>query len=225
MPLAYAYSMSETQARPQPGPSGPVLFLRCPTCFRHPVHILEARQGSLTLSCPHCGRQSTRADRRSGTDRRQTLTIPRQERRQHERRGRLEELPIAGIAAIGNTPVVMTAARTSDTTEDAASWPVGISLQIRGEVFAAADLTIEGHVRGSISVPDHALVVAASASVVANLAARDVVVRGAVLGHITAKRRITIEETARVRGDLTSAVLTIAEGADFTGRVERREQP
>jgi cytoskeletal protein CcmA (bactofilin family) len=200
--------------RPEPEASGvPVLFIRCPECWRHPVMFTGERQGAVELSCTHCGHQWSRADRRTGGERRHASEVPARERREAQRRGRRFDVPPPSFVA-GQQEAAAVGTRR---TPGAPGW----SIEIRGDVSANEDVTLEGHVRGRISVPGHTLVVGTAADVIAPLVATNVIVRGAVLGDITAAARITLESGARVKGNLISAALTIEDGAEFTGRVER----
>ena len=191
---------------PQEEPTSSVLiaFIRCPECQRHPVRFAGERDDTIELTCQHCHHEWSRPTRRIVADRRQRSTRFSQERRTGARR--------AGKAR----PVVPPVNELRDLPD-----PPRQSLEIRGEVFVSDDYVLDGHVRGSVSVPAHTLTVAASGDAVADLSARVVIVHGAVLGNITATERITLVSGARVRGNLSSAALTCEDGAEFTGRVER----
>jgi len=86
---------------------------------------------------------------------------------------------------------------------------------------AEDDLVLEGHVKGSISMPGHTLTVGANAHVAAVVAAKNVIVLGSFTGSIIATARIAIEASAHVSADLVSPALVVVEGAEFTGRVHR----
>jgi cytoskeletal protein CcmA (bactofilin family)/ribosomal protein S27E len=189
-----------------------LLFIRCPECRRHPITFAGEHSGTLELACERCGHQWTRPSRRTGQERRHRSAVPARERREVQRRGRLVDVPSRSV---------------TEDEQRAHAWPSsspeisGSSLEIRGSVSAEADLILHGHVRGSISMRHHELVIGRSGGVVGGLVARNVVVHGTVLGNITAAGGIRIETTARVKGDLASATLTIQDGAEFTGRIER----
>jgi cytoskeletal protein CcmA (bactofilin family) len=79
---------------------------------------------------------------------------------------------------------------------------------------------IEGSVEGSVQLGEGKLTVGASAKVIADIIAREVVVYGAVKGKLQAKHRIEIKKDGSVNGDLTTARIVIEDGAYFKGSVE-----
>jgi cytoskeletal protein CcmA (bactofilin family) len=97
---------------------------------------------------------------------------------------------------------------------------LGKSVVIKGELSGSEDLTLHGHMEGKISLPDHTLTVGAQAAVKADIAAKAVVVVGAVTGKVSAKDRIEIRSTGTVTGDIVSPRLIIAEGGNLRGKVE-----
>jgi cytoskeletal protein CcmA (bactofilin family) len=167
------------------------------------------RGSDIALACEHCHHQWSRASRRVGRDRRQRAAATTRERRERDRRGQGEVVPLPAADAGAHGPSVATPA------------VAGHTLEIRGEVVVSDDYLLDGHVRGSVSVPAHTLTVTTAGDVVATLSARIVIVQGAVLGNITAAERITLERGSRVKGDLRSAALILEDGAEFTGRVIR----
>jgi cytoskeletal protein CcmA (bactofilin family) len=92
----------------------------------------------------------------------------------------------------------------------------------RGATFDGT-LTFEGAVRidgkfkGEV-FSDGVLIVGDGAHVEAAIAVGEIIIRGTVIGDITAKRSIEITESARVTGDVKTAALQIAKGAMFNGR-------
>ena len=93
-------------------------------------------------------------------------------------------------------------------------------LVILGDVTAQEELVIHGRVEGQITVPDHHVLIAASADVRAKVTAQSVTVEGSVDGTIVAAERVVIERSAIVRAHLTTPVLALADGAQFTGTVD-----
>ena len=105
---------------------------------------------------------------------------------------------------------------------------LGKSVVINGELTASEDLTIYGQMEGSIKLPNHTLTVGPHADLRAAIAARAVVVMGAVTGDVTAGERIEIQTSGSVIGDVVAPRLAIEDGGSLTGRVQmpdsRREQ-
>jgi len=96
---------------------------------------------------------------------------------------------------------------------------IGEGTRIRGRITGATDLEILGSVEGEVSL-DGNCTVGEKALVAASISGRTIVVRGAVKGDITAEESLTLEEGARVVGDLRAPRLSIAEGALVRGLVE-----
>ena len=97
---------------------------------------------------------------------------------------------------------------------------IGASLVITGDIAAQEALTIHGRVDGQVTVPDHHVVIAASADVRAKVIGHSVTVQGTVEGTIVASERVVIAPSAIVRAHLTTPVLVLADGAQFTGTVD-----
>ena len=110
--------------------------------------------------------------------------------------------------------------RVVSSSADRNGVDLGKSVVIKGELSGSEDLTLHGHMEGKISLPDHTLTVGAQAEVKADIAAKAVVVVGAVTGKVSAKDRIEIRSTGTVTGDIVSPRLIIAEGGNLRGKVE-----
>jgi cytoskeletal protein CcmA (bactofilin family) len=100
---------------------------------------------------------------------------------------------------------------------------IGRSVTIHGEVSGKEDLYMDGVVQGTISLPESRLTVGPNARVLADIAARDVVIFGVVEGNIRATGRIELRESASMLGDLIAGRLSIEENASLKGRVELSE--
>jgi cytoskeletal protein CcmA (bactofilin family) len=114
--------------------------------------------------------------------------------------------------------------KSADTMLDAAAghesgW-LGASLRVKGDITGTEDLLIDGAVEGLIQLDGRKLTVGATATVKADINARDVVVFGYVKGNIRAKGRVEIKKDGSVIGDLTTAQIMIEDGADFKGSIE-----
>jgi len=96
---------------------------------------------------------------------------------------------------------------------------IGQGVVVDGRITSAQDLRIDGKVDGTIEVGNHGLIIGASAVVKANLAARTIVISGAVNGNVTATDRVDLHATGSVEGDITSPRLIMADGAFVKGSV------
>ena len=97
---------------------------------------------------------------------------------------------------------------------------VSQGIKIKGELTGSEDLFIDGAVDGKITLTDSTLTVGPNATVKAEIAAREVVVRGHAEGKFTASERVQIWHTARVQGDIKAERISIEDGAELHGRLE-----
>ncbi len=98
----------------------------------------------------------------------------------------------------------------------------GRSLSITGSLSAEEDLELHGTVRGSVSVPAHCVTVAEDARVEAEVLARDITVRGHVVGRLTATEIVDVRRGARVQGQVASPRFALEDGGIVNARVETR---
>ena len=97
---------------------------------------------------------------------------------------------------------------------------LGKSLVIKGVLSGSEDLTLCGHVEGSITLPDHQLTISSHAHIKAEIAAKTVVIMGAITGNVTAGEKVEIQATGSVTGDVVSPLLVIADGGGLCGKVQ-----
>ena len=101
----------------------------------------------------------------------------------------------------------------------AVAW-VGKSVIFIGSLISSEDMTIDGHVEGSIEVLDQALTVGPDADIRADIKAKVVTIHGTVIGSIRAGAKVDICATARIEGDLVAPCIVIADGAVVCGRID-----
>ena len=99
---------------------------------------------------------------------------------------------------------------------NAASAFLGPGSKITGTIKLDSTGRIEGEVEGEIHARD--LVIGESAVVKATVHGATVVVHGTVTGDIRATSRLEIRRPAKVKGNISSSVLVIEEGASFEGK-------
>jgi cytoskeletal protein CcmA (bactofilin family) len=97
---------------------------------------------------------------------------------------------------------------------------LGGSLTIKGDVTASEDLTLLGQMNGSVTLPDHTLTIGPEADIRAEITAGAVVIMGAVVGNVTATRRVEIRATGSVTGDISSPGLAIDDGGLVIGKIQ-----
>ncbi len=97
---------------------------------------------------------------------------------------------------------------------------IGQSVRIEGEVRGDEDLILDGHVKGTIQLGTHQLVIGESGHAEADVSGRRVRVLGEVEGNIDAQEAIELGPTARVQGNLRAPQLRLEEGAQVNGRID-----
>ncbi len=101
---------------------------------------------------------------------------------------------------------------------------IGKSVVIKGELNGSEDLTIEGHVEGTIQLKDHVLTIGPNGRIKAQVFAKSVIVLGEVTGNVTASEKVDIRDNGSVDGDIVSPRVAIAEGAHFRGSVDMQRK-
>jgi cytoskeletal protein CcmA (bactofilin family) len=101
---------------------------------------------------------------------------------------------------------------------------IGKSVVIKGELNGSEDLTIEGHVEGTIQLREHVLTIGPNGKIKAQVFAKSVVVLGEVTGNVTASDKVDIRDNGSVDGDIISPRVAIAEGAHFRGSVDMQRK-
>ncbi|PYV89957.1 MAG: hypothetical protein DMG05_12015 [Acidobacteria bacterium] len=102
---------------------------------------------------------------------------------------------------------------------------IGKSVSIKGELTGDEDLTIEGRVEGKIELKDHNLVIGPHGTIKGQINAKNVTVKGKVLGNVSARELVEIKASGSVAGDIESLQISIVDGAYFKGRVDLRRGP
>ncbi len=99
---------------------------------------------------------------------------------------------------------------------------IGKSARVRGRVIGAGDIEVRGFIEGEIDV-DGDVLVEAQGMVGASIRGKRVVVRGAVKGDLVATEAVSLQEGARVVGEVRAPRVAIASGALVRGFVETGE--
>ena len=97
---------------------------------------------------------------------------------------------------------------------------LGTSVVVKGHLAAFGDLTIEGHVEGTIEVQDYTLTVGRNVKIDAQVLANIARIGGTVKGNVTATAMVEILETGSLHGNIVAPQVAIAEGAYFRGTVD-----
>ena len=102
---------------------------------------------------------------------------------------------------------------------------VSQGIKIKGEIDGSEDLFLDGQFEGKITCAGSTVTLGPNAMVKADVAAREVIVRGRVEGKLTGTERIQVWRSARVQGDLKADRVSIEEGAELHGMLEAGKPP
>lgn len=118
-------------------------------------------------------------------------------------------------------PFVAAAPQTTAPTTSV----IGSDLTIVGHkisIIAQTNVLVDGDVRGDID--GRQVTVGVTGKVTGTITAQAIEVRGQVNGALKGTT-VTLHPTARVDGDILHQTLSLAEGAQFDGRVRRPKDP
>ncbi len=96
---------------------------------------------------------------------------------------------------------------------------VGQSILISGKLTGDEDLTVRGRVEGELTL-SRTLIVETSGVVKANVAVKNAIVSGVVVGNINATESVELTREGRMVGDIRAPRVIIVDGASFRGRVD-----
>lgn len=119
-----------------------------------------------------------------------------------------------------NSPGGPLNATTSSSSPNSPTAFLGANLTIVGEITSEEDLQIDGKVRGPISLQGRRLTIGRTAELNSDVTAGEVIVYGKLTGNLCARDRVEIKKDGSVSGDVTTARVSIEDGADFKGRME-----
>jgi len=97
---------------------------------------------------------------------------------------------------------------------------IGKTIVICGEVKGSEDLIVDGRVEGTVSLSESRLTIGPSASVAADLSAKDILILGQVHGNLVASGRVELRAGCHVEGDIRALRLAVEDNAVFRGKVD-----
>lgn len=123
-------------------------------------------------------------------------------------------------AASSVVPIGTSSGSRSAVPVPRSSARLGAGLQIKGHITGSEDLQIDGKVDGPITLRGHELTVGPAAQLNSEIHAGEVVVYGKVVGNVHARDRVDVKTNGSVIGDISTARISIEDGAHFKGRIE-----
>jgi cytoskeletal protein CcmA (bactofilin family) len=100
---------------------------------------------------------------------------------------------------------------------------IGKAVRIVGQIYTKEDLNVEGDVEGTIESTDNKVTIGTTGRVQASVKAREVVIFGQVQGNVEAADKVDIRREAKLVGDITTARISIEDGALFKGSIDIRK--
>jgi len=122
--------------------------------------------------------------------------------------------PRAGDAREVAHEAVAPEARSGEPTELQAH--LGRGSRVEGTLTFQGSVKIDGQVEGQVEAKD-TVIVGDSASVVAQINAGTIIIKGSVTGDLTAAKRVELRSPARVLGNIVTPSLVIQDGVVFEG--------
>jgi cytoskeletal protein CcmA (bactofilin family) len=92
-------------------------------------------------------------------------------------------------------------------------------VEVSGDILFAEELQVSGKVAGKVTSDTGTLLIAETGRVEAQVDVGVCIIRGTVDGNVSARTRIEIYKSGRVRGDLITPVLLVEEGAVINGTI------
>ena len=126
--------------------------------------------------------------------------------------------------AVAPAPTVQKVAAKSqkkDMTLDTTYF--GKNLKIKGNVSGEGSLIIQGSFEGQFDLKGR-LKVAQGAHIKGDIKATDIYINGAIEGSITASEKVHLDNTARIKGGITTPRISVLEGARFDGEIQMSSQ-
>ncbi len=118
------------------------------------------------------------------------------------------------------TPAVKKVATKSSPKDKALDTThFGKNLKIKGNVSGEGSLIILGSFEGEFNLKGR-LEVAQGARIKGNVKATDIYVNGNIEGVITASEKVRLDNTARIKGGITSPRISVMEGAILDGEIK-----
>ena len=96
---------------------------------------------------------------------------------------------------------------------------IGSGALFEGTLSLKGDFCIDSDFHGALAT-EGTLTVGPAGSVQGDIQAREVIVEGAVVGNISARRQLILRSSARVHGDIETACLEIERHAFFQGATQ-----
>jgi cytoskeletal protein CcmA (bactofilin family) len=132
------------------------------------------------------------------------------------------KVPTSGMSASATPPPRPATPPLRAGTERSAPSVIGPDLIITGNLTSKGEMQIDGEVQGDIRATN--LIIGERARITGTIVADEAIIRGQVLGSIRSKR-VMLQSSSHVEGDVYHQTLAIEQGAFFEGKSRRNEDP
>ena len=96
---------------------------------------------------------------------------------------------------------------------------IGPSIRIKGTLSGKEDLIIQGRVEGKIDLKKNNITVDKSGSIKGDIYGKSITLEGEVEGNLFGEKRIVLQPSGVVRGDMRAPAINLEEGAKFKGNI------
>ncbi len=114
----------------------------------------------------------------------------------------------------------MAQTRTTARDADGRDARIGSAARVRGRVHGDGNLIVEGHVEGQLAIRGDLTIADGASVTVEIIEAHAVTIAGALEGDVAATGAVRLGASARVRGNLRGAAISMEEGARYSGRLD-----
>ena len=97
---------------------------------------------------------------------------------------------------------------------------IGPSIRIKGTLSGKEDLIIKGRVEGKIDLKKNNITVDKSGSIKGDIYGKSITIEGEVEGNLFGEKRIVLQPSGVVRGDMRAPAINLEEGAKFKGSID-----
>jgi cytoskeletal protein CcmA (bactofilin family) len=104
----------------------------------------------------------------------------------------------------------------NNTSDSGALNIVGAGTSINGDIISSGDIRIDGSLKGTVKTRGK-LVVGPSGNVDGEVHCQNADISGSIKGKVNVTELLSLKETAKLSGEISTGKLSIEPGADFSG--------
>jgi len=93
------------------------------------------------------------------------------------------------------------------------------SISIKGTLSGKEDVIIQGRVEGKIDLKKNNITVDKSGSIKGDIYGKSITIEGEVEGNLFGEKRIVLQSSGVIRGDMRAPAINLEEGAKFKGNI------